>query len=397
MKMVIVVFSDFPTGSAMGRRTYLIAKGLVHSGHSVLVLVAQRFAPGPLHEVFDGLDVYWGRQTTPEHFHDLAERLKARWAVFQLVRRLVSREMQWMIVIFPELDRLPYLFQAWLNGVAVAASYDDCRGVPPRPSVREWYRYWRGRAADAIIARLTNCNLASSRYLEGELKKKAQRTPICLVPPVVDLDSFQPDPIGAAAFRRKWNLEKQRVISYLGTYWYVEGLKDLMQAARILKDRGEDFMLTISGKAHLGHRSDNVQALIAEYGLADRVIETGWLSSEEVIAVMSAADVLTAPKIDHQVNRAGVPAKLAEYLALGRPVVVSRVGDIPIYLQDGHDAILCEPGRPESLANALQQALSNDELSRRVSRNARQTAQEQFDYRHIGAMIAASLVASGRE
>jgi glycosyltransferase involved in cell wall biosynthesis len=106
---------------------------------------------------------------------------------------------------------------------------------------------------------------------------------------------------------------------------------------------------------------------------------------------------LTAPKIDHQVNRAGVPAKLAEYLALGRPVVVSRVGDIPIYLQDGHDAILCEPGRPESLANALQQALSNDELSRRVSRNARQTAQEQFDYRHIGAMIAASLVASGRE
>lgn len=46
----------------------------------------------------------------------------------------------------------------------------------------------------------------------------------------------------------------------------------------------------------------------------------------------------------------GFPTKLGEYLLTGNPVVVTKVGDIPLYLKDGVSALLSEDRNPKEFA-----------------------------------------------
>jgi glycosyltransferase involved in cell wall biosynthesis len=90
-----------------------------------------------------------------------------------------------------------------------------------------------------------------------------------------------------------------------------------------------------------------------------------------------------------------MPAKLAEYLAVGRAVVVSRVGDIPDYLVDRQDVLFCKPGDPHSLASTLQQLLQNRLLRKALAANARSAAQRNFDYHKVIARLGDTM-AQGR-
>lgn len=392
MKIAILVFSDFPDGSAMGRRTHLLSKGFADLGHEVHVVVAQRFSNGPLYQEFDGLKVYWGTSTSHETFHGLGERLRARWAAYKIIRHLFRQGMDWLILIYPELDRLPYLLSAKKWGIKIVSTYEDHRSLPPNPTTRERLYVLRGTIADNLIPRMTNLNIPISAYLESYIRNVSPNTPVLICPPIVDTNSFNRQSEKAEVFRSKWKLGNNIVISYLGTYWYVEGLAILLAAASLLKQEGEQFKLVISGKAHFGFLCDDVSTLVKKYQLDDVVIETGWLPTDEVIAAMSAADILAVPKLDDIANVAGMPTKLAEYMSIGSAIVASGVGDIPFYLSDGYNALLCNPGDPNSLLGKLKILIRDQPLRESLVINSRLTAFKYFDYREVSKRLESKMI-----
>ena len=93
--------------------------------------------------------------------------------------------------------------------------------------------------------------------------------------------------------------------------------------------------------------------------VAERLELVGAVKRDELPALLRAARVLVLPRQDAEFSRAGLPTKLGEYLATGRPVVVSAVGDIPTYLQDGVDAYLCQPGDLPAFAARLGHVLDH--------------------------------------
>jgi glycosyltransferase involved in cell wall biosynthesis len=381
MRIGFLVFSDFPDGAALGRRAYLLTKGLARAGQEIDVVVGQRYSDGPLEAVLDNnLRIFWATRTTNEKFHNLSERLRSRWRTLTAVKHLTARGLDWLVIVYPELDRLPHLLTARLGGARIAVTYEDERALPPYPTLKDRYYLLRGSVADKIIPHACHLAFPTSSRLENRLRDTAPDTPCCLLTAVVDPETFVPDDAGAAAFRAKWQLLNNPIISYLGTYWHVEGLANLLRAAAELKSEGERFQLVISGKEHAGFRCDNVAKISAELGIQDIVVETGWLSTREVIAAMSAADILAVPKIDHVSNVAGFPAKLAEYLSIGRSVAVSDVGDISKYVKDGEDALLCQPGSIRSLKKSLALLLHDKSLRCRLAANARRAALLHFDY-----------------
>lgn len=144
MRVGVLIFSDFPEGGALGRRAYLLSKGWAELGHDVNVVVAQRFREGPLREEFDGIRVKWGRRATPTDFHRLPERLKARWATFRQVRELAREGLDWLVVVYPEMDRLPHIITARRRGVRIAVTYEDMRAFPPAATLYERWLATRG-------------------------------------------------------------------------------------------------------------------------------------------------------------------------------------------------------------------------------------------------------------
>jgi len=392
VKIALVIFADFPEGSGPPRRVHVLGKGLALCGHEVHIIVPQRFRPGPLYQEFDGLHVHWGSVTTPETWNRPADKLRARWRAFRIISRLASEGLDWLLLSNPSLDGLPFLLTARLRGARIIATYDDLRARSENPTLLDHIRLLWVESADLLIPRLTQLNLATSSLLERRVQSRAPRTPVFLFPPIVDLDLFQCQTAGAAEFRSRWGLGDAVVISYLGTYWHVEGIGVLLRAASKLVQAGEKFKLVISGMAHDALHCDDVSGLIREFNLQDTVIETGWLPTDGVIAAMSAADVLVVPKKDDVANIAGMPAKLAEYLAIGRAVVVSRVGDMPRYLNDHEDSLLCEPGDPDSLAEALRQLIHDLSMRNKLASNARLAAARHFDYREVSARLESAML-----
>jgi glycosyltransferase involved in cell wall biosynthesis len=392
MNIGIVVFTDFPEGSAAARRVHLFGKGLTERGHCVHVVVPHSFHPGSQLQEIDGMHIHSGIQTTVASSGTIAVRIAARQFALRMVDKLARAGLDWLMLYNLGLEGVPFLLAARRHGARVIAEYCDIRVRPQQPSFGARAQHLWGTAADLVTPRLTQLNIAISKLLEQRLRSTAPRTPTLIIPPLVDTDQFQRRPTEAEAFRTRWGIGDSPLISYLGGYWNVDGVKVLLEATAKLALSGVQFKVVISG-AHLeGRDCDDVPRLVNELGLQQHVVQTGWLPTGQVIAAMSAADVLVVPKIDHVANQAGVPTKLAEYLAVGRSIICSRVGDIPLYLSHNQDSLLCAPGDPSALADALSMLIRSPELRDRLSINARHTALNHFDYRNAASRIEAALI-----
>jgi glycosyltransferase involved in cell wall biosynthesis len=83
----------------------------------------------------------------------------------------------------------------------------------------------------------------------------------------------------------------------------------------------------------------------------------------------------------------GFPTKLGEYLATGRPVVVTDVGEIGKFLRDGENAYIVQPNNAEAFAAKLDYVLANYETAKRVGSKGKETAIVNFDCHTHGKRI----------
>ena len=157
----------------------------------------------------------------------------------------------------------------------------------------------------------------------------------------------------------------------------------LLRATAELARRGVDLELVIAGD---GPERDSLVALASQLGVTDRVTFRGWLKPDAVREEMLEATVLAqASHIE------GLPTVVEEALALGLPVVGSRVGGIPELLDQGACGTIVTPGDVAGLADALQAQLEDPELRRTFAERGRAHAEEILDMWRNGVALADQL------
>jgi len=119
--------------------------------------------------------------------------------------------------------------------------------------------------------------------------------------------------------------------------------------------------------------------LIDRLGMQKRIFWQGEVSRNTIPALLQHAELLVLPRPDSKQAQGGFPTKLGEYLASGKPVVATRVGELPRYLEDGESVFFCQPGSTDSLTDALNRALSSPSLMRQVGLNGREVAKKHFN------------------
>ena len=119
--------------------------------------------------------------------------------------------------------------------------------------------------------------------------------------------------------------------------------------------------------------------LIAEFGLQERIHRIGILNREQIPPFVCNADLLVLSRPDSHQAQGGFPTKLGEYLSTGKPVCVTKVGEIPNYLEDNVSAFMAEPGDVDSFAEAMDRALCDEQNAMRVGDNGRKVAEDNFD------------------
>ncbi|CAN5706416.1 glycosyltransferase family 4 protein [soil metagenome] len=163
----------------------------------------------------------------------------------------------------------------------------------------------------------------------------------------------------------------------VGTLHEVKGQTHLVEACRRLRAAGIDVSLTLVGG---GPDRDALAEQARAAGLEAVVHFTGSLTHPEVRDVLEDVDVLVAPSVPTaDGRREGLPVVILEAMAVGIPVVASRLSGIPEAVVDGVTGLLADPGDVEGLVSALARLADEPGLAERLAERAAEVVAEEFD------------------
>ena len=203
----------------------------------------------------------------------------------------------------------------------------------------------------------------ASRFLE-------QRFGGVLIPHVRDTDRWAPGRAEPGPARERLGVDKERVVMFLGTPRGYKGVEDLADAVGRLAR--PDVVLALVGTEPA---SETGRALSARH---PGVRLVGRVPIAQVPGFLSAADVVVVPQRESSDTRGQVPAKLFDAMALGRPIVSTRVSMIPEILE-GCGALV-PPGDVTALAAAIGRLLDRPDEARAMGEAARRRAVERYSF-----------------
>ena len=162
-------------------------------------------------------------------------------------------------------------------------------------------------------------------------------------------------------------LEMTRIL-FLSNMIRSKGVSVLVDACRMLKERGIAFRCSLVGALSADYPGDSLVTEIWEKGLEGYVSYEGPRYGEEKWKAFSEADVFAFPTFYPDEC---FPLVVLEAMGAGLPVVTTTEGALPEMVREGEDGFLCPKQDPEALADALARLLSDPALRARMGESGR--------------------------
>ena len=130
----------------------------------------------------------------------------------------------------------------------------------------------------------------------------------------------------------------------------------------------------------IGKYNGGMDSFISEHHLKDRVQFTGMVDYKKVPQLLMDAAVLALARPDSIQAQNGFPTKLGEYLLTGNPVVITKVGDIPLFLEHKKTALLTDSHDTDAFAANLLWAIEHPIEAQEIGAGGREVALKNFNY-----------------
>jgi glycosyltransferase involved in cell wall biosynthesis/MoaA/NifB/PqqE/SkfB family radical SAM enzyme len=188
-----------------------------------------------------------------------------------------------------------------------------------------------------------------------------------------DLQRFRPD-IDGSAVKEKHDLESP-IVMYLGQLHGAQYCELFLHAARRILDQRDDVTFVVVGT---GHRFGELHRISEEFQIGHRLVFTGAVDHAKVPEYLAAADVVVACFADTPQVRCKSPLKICEYLAAGKAIVASEVGEAKTMVNGV--GVLTRPGDVGSLAEGITRLLDDPARRLELQRLARRRAEEKYNW-----------------
>ncbi|MBD2003880.1 MULTISPECIES: glycosyltransferase family 4 protein [Cyanophyceae] len=196
------------------------------------------------------------------------------------------------------------------------------------------------------------------------------------VPNGKDISLFDPARYDPEESRVRYGLSGYRILMFPGAPRPYKGLEDVLMALDHLNE--PDLRLVIVGGSPYDNYDDK---LIEQWGRW--IIKLPSYPAEVMPEIVAAAHIVVVPQRDTPATRAQFPLKLTDGMAMAKPVLATRVGDIPEIL--GGTGYLVEPSCPNQIAEKIQWMFQYLEEAQQQGKRARERCVESYS---IGAMAS---------
>ncbi len=241
-------------------------------------------------------------------------------------------------------------------------------------------RHWDHVGMLDLLSRYEHLNLraADRVFVVSEVERRNLEhagiscSKIIVNPNGVDTEVFRPD-VGGEALRSTMEIRNgETLVGFVGTFGPWHGVQTLVAAIKLIPvSLPVRFLLVGSGSSH-----EEVRQLLTAEEQEGRVTFTGAVEHEQVPKFLDACDILVSPHVPLADGSEffGSPTKIFEYMAMGKGIVASRLGQIGEVLQDGETALLVEPGNVQELSVAVMRLVESQPLREQLGANARRAA-----------------------
>jgi len=166
-----------------------------------------------------------------------------------------------------------------------------------------------------------------------------------------------------------------------------KGFADLIQACRLLVERGKSFRCQIFGEGPL---EEKLCRQIEELNLQNCVELPGPKPQHEIRKYLAAGTVFVLPSvIDPEGGRDNLPTVIMEAMATGLPVVSTGIGGIPEMVIDNETGLLVSAGDADGLADAIDRVIIDLALAKKLGQAGHERAETLFSIqKNVRSLLA---------
>lgn len=390
MKIYLVTNVGFPYGMASANRIRCYAKALMTAGVDAEVIIyrrTERFGVRPQNVqargVCEGVPFRYMSES-PIRENSKAKRLCRDYVDKAVLISFLRRSLLQGDVIFLY-NGFDVEFNIFLTNYAHRKGwkvvYELCElpygtGRETGKAIRKRNKVIHGLfpRLDGIIPISEALEVYAAPYL-------SEGCSMCRVPIMVDYSRYSLEDLSAS--------EPYHYIFHSGSLFeQKDGVLGMIEAFGLAQDRLSDFVRFIfTGKKESSPHQAEIDGLIEKYYLQDKIEFTGFLSEKELRDYLQRASLVIINKYRTQQNKYCFSTKLGEYMAAGKPIIITRVGEAERWLTDKIDACLVEPENVSALANSIVQVFNSPDMAQSLGATARETCKNKFDYRVYANML----------
>lgn len=248
-------------------------------------------------------------------------------------------------------------------------------------SLLNWYSFY---ISIKYLVRYADKFIVLSSYLKQYLTTMLKTSKdILIMPNLTDPKRFELNDI--KPFR-----PNKITIGYIGTPTKKDGVLDLIKSFGILNNKYRDTHLLIIGDITNGNSIvQDLKIYALENGVhEDCITFTGLQSHTHIPQLLLSCQILALTRPNGIFAEAGFPTKLGEYFSCKKPVLITKVGDIPKYFKNKEHVIIVEPENIESIVNGFETIINDNKLSIKLGHNGYKWMDENLSYINQSKRIA---------
>jgi glycosyltransferase involved in cell wall biosynthesis len=375
-KIYIVTDAPIPIGFAPTNRILSYASGFEENGVECGVVIFRKTEnPNRLiNKKIKGLIgkskfIYLFNSTAKSIFF-LKRRLDNLFGLFRLFLFSLKIEKNSVVIYYSSYTR--YALILWLSkifkGTIILKEESEHPIVYKQSKNKLGWLFYR-----LIHYRLFDGFLLMTSNLIMHFKYRFPNKLIAHIPMTVDLNRFK------FKYPQAENLEL-KIITYVG---HLNNKKDgmlfLLEAFSSAIKYLKEYKLLVCGYSNNENEIEIFKKTVERLGLKDNIIFNQKVENAKIPEILGMSSVLVLPRPHSLQAQNGFPTKLGEYLASGRPTIITNVGEISKYLIDGESTYISVPGNINSLSDNLIKVISDLKKAEKIGKNGRSIADKYFN------------------
>lgn len=317
--------------------------------------------------------------------------LFANYQYFKKAMRIIKRDrpdvimlrynrLNFAVVMIRWLTKIPLLLELNAPLTYEYRMYvQDFVKLPILPEFTEWLSL---KTADSVF-------VVSKSLKDYYVNWKINEKKIYIVENGADLDKFSDDLTSRAdQLIEQHKLRDKVVVGFIGSFHYWHGVDRFFKFIDVIANKYSKVQFLLVGS---GPMKNELQEIINTENLSDKVIFTNYIPHDEIAVYLAAMDIVLAiyPKVDFFYFS---PLKIFEYMAAGKAVLATKIGQITEIIDHGKNGMLFEPDDFDDLQAKVFQLIENRNLRLKIGKQAAETIKEKYTWNHTAEKISKILL-----